>query len=659
MMDVGTRVDLGTMMEQPIEGALKGAAPHTNGGANDRSVPERSTDEFADLALQLDNLLEQVRSYRKRFAAEIKEAHSGLQESAENLVDYLAIRQFDLRNLQESLAQWGLSSLGRTEAHVTETIQAVAGVLHQLAGDRQDALRPIDFVRSRSHIEEHALALFGQRPDGRGVRIMVTLPSEAADDYRSVRDLIAAGTDVVRINCAHDDEATWRRMVDHVRYAQAETDRHCRILMDLAGAKLRTGSLEPGPEVLKAKPQRDKLGQVTAPARVWLAPEGLRPPADIPVDIAPPVAVDWLDGVRLGDDIRLKDARSKKRSLKVVERWGAGVVAEITETAYLITGTELKLKPGDGRKVAKSTTEVGRLPAVEIPLVLRRGETLILHAADVPGTPGVRAHDGKPASPARIACTLPDVFPSLRVGEPVKFNDGKIEGRIKAVSSDEIEIEITLAAAEGTKLRADKGINFPESDLNSRALTPKDLKDLDFIVRHADVVGLSFAENVETLTMLQKELAERRAADIGVVLKIETQRGFRRLPALLLAAMKSYPVGVMIARGDLAVECGWERTAEVQEEILWLCEAAHVPVVWATQVLEGMTKKGIPSRAEITDAAMAERAECVMLNKGPYIVRAIHMLDDVLKRMAGHQTKKTALLRSLTISDLLEKGAGR
>ena len=101
------------------------------------------------------------------------------------------------------------------------------------------------------------------------------------------------------------------------------------------------------------------------------------------------------------------------------------------------------------------------------------------------------------------------------------------------------------------------------------------------------------------------------------MLKIETQAAFNRLPMLLLAAMRHPPVAVMVARGDLGVEVGFERLSEVQEEILWLCEAAHVPVIWATQVLESLAKGGMPSRAEVTDAAMGSRAECVMLNKGP------------------------------------------
>lgn len=117
--------------------------------------------------------------------------------------------------------------------------------------------------------------------------------------------------------------------------------------------------------------------------------------------------------------------------------------------------------------------------------------------------------------------------------------------------------------------------------------------------------------------------------------------------------MRSPAAGIMIARGDLAIECGWERMAEVQEEILWICEAAHMPVIWATQVLENLAKNGLPSRAEITDAAMGERAECVMLNKGPYIVDAVRVLDDILQRMENHQSKKRSMLRHLRLADRL------
>ena len=122
------------------------------------------------------------------------------------------------------------------------------------------------------------------------------------------------------------------------------------------------------------------------------------------------------------------------------------------------------------------------------------------------------------------------------------------------------------------------------------------------------------------------------------------------LPNLLLEALRYFPVGIMIARGDLAAEIGFERLAEVQQEILWFAEAAHLPVIWATQVLENLARTGIPSRAEVTDASMSVQAECVMLNKGPFVADACHTLDLILRRMEAHQFKKLSLYRPLEIS---------
>jgi pyruvate kinase len=169
-----------------------------------------------------------------------------------------------------------------------------------------------------------------------------------------------------------------------------------------------------------------------------------------------------------------------------------------------------------------------------------------------------------------------------------------------------------------------------------------------FAVAHADMVGLSFVSTRDDVRVVANALARNGGAQLGLILKIETRAGFDALPDLLTEALlRDAPCGVMIARGDLAIEVGWERLAEVQEEILWLCEAAHVPVIWATQVLDTLAHTGIASRAEITDAASGARAECVMLNKGPMIVAAIATLDDILARMATHRHKKTSLLRRL------------
>jgi pyruvate kinase len=159
--------------------------------------------------------------------------------------------------------------------------------------------------------------------------------------------------------------------------------------------------------------------------------------------------------------------------------------------------------------------------------------------------------------------------------------------------------------------------------------------DLDVVCRHADMVGFSFVETVKDMDCLLSALDKRNAGHLSIVAKIETHRAVRKLPELLLGTMGRQPLGIMIARGDLALELGSVRLAEIQEEMLWLCEAAHVPVIWATQVLETLAKKGGRSLPEITDAAMGVRAECVMLNKGPYILQALRALNNVLIRMGA------------------------
>ena len=195
-------------------------------------------------------------------------------------------------------------------------------------------------------------------------------------------------------------------------------------------------------------------------------------------------------------------------------------------------------------------------------------------------------------------------------------------------------------------VKADKGINLPKSKLSVSGLTSKDITDLEFVAQHADSVNFSFVNSAEDVNHLY-EILEEKDSSAGVILKIETQEAFANLPSILLAAMKRFPVGVMIARGDLAIETGWKNFASIQLEIMRICAACHVPDVWATQVLENLAKKGTPSRSEITDAAMAQSAECVMLNKGVYINKAVRMLDRILRRMQRFQRKNQVMLPRL------------
>ena len=187
------------------------------------------------------------------------------------------------------------------------------------------------------------------------------------------------------------------------------------------------------------------------------------------------------------------------------------------------------------------------------------------------------------------------------------------------------------------------------------SLTAEDRIALAFVAKHADAVSLSFVRRPEDIHALHAELDRLKRPAIAVVLKIETRAGFENLPRLLLEGLRRPPLAVMIARGDLAVEVGFERLAELQEEILWMCEAAHVPAIWATQVLDTLARTGVPSRAEITDAAASVAAECVMLNKGPFIDEAVRVLSDILGRMEKHHYKKRSLFRKLQVSTFTER----
>ena len=526
------------------------------------------------------------------------------------------------------------------ERNVLGAVRAVQRAIDALTGaataDPEALAR--DLRSTDSSAETHRRDMLGPSPEGRDVSIMVTLPTEAAENAELVAEMIAAGMNVARVNCAHDDADTWERMISNVRTAAKEANAECRVIMDLAGPKLRTGALKPGPGVIHIRPKRDPKGRVIAPRRVRLIPDDMLQRGTKAAVI--PVPAECIDLARADDEIRFRDSRGKKRRLRVAEKDDKGIILESFQGAYIATGAKLTLlRTGVGEKLKY---RVGELPPVERPLLLRVGDTLIIHADNRPGEPAREDADGNVIEPAHIACQQPEVFEYLSPGETISLNDGKISGVIIAVDERQVEVEITKAKPTGSRLRGQRGMNFPHSDIELPGLTAADKTNLEFVARHADAVSLSFVRKPGDVKLLHAELDRLGADKLGLVVKVETKKGFKSLPDVILYAMRRYPIGVMIARGDLAVECDWTRLAEFQKQILWICDAARVPVIWATQVLENEAKKGLPSRAEITDAAESQHANCVMLNKGPHILATIRTLDSILRRMQKLRRSKTA-----------------
>lgn len=580
----------------------------------------------------------------------VNQARENYRQSARNLLHYISLRQNDIRAIQDDLALLGLSRLGQAESHVMGSLNAVLTTLHALAG--HPVLRPQAKQQMRAGkalLIDHTQELLGDPSPERIPHIMVTLPSEAASDPQLVETLITEGMDVARINCAHDDADAWLAMIRNIRQAQGRTGRTCRIYADLAGPKLRTGAIEPVGRMVEFKARRDALGHVIDPARIWLTPSDQPETPLARAEISLPLDRAFIDLIHGEDVLDVEDLRGVWRHLRIVERYGQSWLAQCHQHAYVQEGASCTLYRGEQR-VAQSRIE--QLPEVVLPLLLKTGDTLMLTASHTIGQAAEFDEAGNLVKPACIPCMLDAVFQAAQPGQPIWFDDGKIGGRIIANTGEALEIEITHTSPQGSKLRPGKGINLPETDLPIPALTEKDHANLDVLAPHIDIVGLSFVRSPQDLLDLHAALEERHANHLGTVLKIETRQGFEQLPLIMLTAMRLPPVGIMVARGDLAVEVGFERLAEVQEEILWLAEAAHLPVIWATQVLDTLVKRGLPSRAEISDAAKGIRAECVMLNKGPYVADALRFLSGVLRRMSEHQAKHRPMLRRLSVCDL-------
>ena len=462
----------------------------------------------------------------KRWEPHIKRL--AFRPAALNMAHYLTLRKQDIRPLQAALTPWGLSSLGRSEARVLASLDAVLLSLAALTERTELALPPrprlASFTLGERLLARNTRRLFGDAPQGRETHIMVTLPEIAATDAAFVQALIARGMSCARINCAHGTHAEWQAMVGNVRAAAVKLGRGCRVLMDLGGPRARTAAVF---------------------------------------------------------------ARDERRLLA--------------------------------------------------------GDTLLLRRE--PPDPHA------PEYPFQAQCLPAEIFPQLVVGTALSIDEGRVGARVEAVGRAGIVARVTRTPPGGVKLKPDKGLNFPGTALGIPALTDKDKNDLDVVVANADLIGYSFVQNESDIHALWRELEPRLArahrAVPGLILKIETEQAVHNVPGLIVAAAGRAPVGIMIARGDLAVEVGFQRLAELQEELLWLAEAAYTPVVWATQVLDSFVRKGRPSRAEISDVVMAQRAECVMLNKGDFLPEALEIVDDVFRRMQGHQHKKTSRLRAL------------
>ncbi len=591
---------------------------------------------------QIDEILAILNEQEKNNEHLINATCESYRKSARNLVHYCALRTVDLRATQKRLKNLGMSRLANSGSHVKASLLLTRQILESLTGQNTEVevKSGLSIKNSKKLLTHHTKELLGYRSKDRRVRIMVTQPTEAANNYSMVFDMVKNGMNCARINCAHDDTEVWLKIINNLNKASEALGRKITITMDLAGPKIRTGAIVPGPKVRKFSPERDDSGNVVSPALIVMVDKITEEsePNMIPVESS------WRNQLSVGDRMHVNDSRGKERILKVIKTLEDQVWVNCYDTSYLGTGAELVSERVDLERV-----KIGDLSSIEQSILLRVNDHITVCKEDILGKPALFDEDGNVLEQAYISCTEVKVFDRVKEGDAILFDDGKIEGVIVACNPTSFDVRITRAKVQGARLKAEKGINLPTADLGISGLTEKDKTDLQFIAQHADVVNFSFVNSKEDVEELLQEFEKLGVKDkLSIILKIETRKAFDNLEEILLTAMKTHFIGVMIARGDLAVETGWNNIGWVQKEILALCDAAHVPVVWATQVLENLAKKGLPSRSEITDATTSLKAECVMLNKGAYINDAIKLLDTILRDMESHEEKNEAMLPKKT-----------
>lgn len=250
------------------------------------------------------------------------------------------------------------------------------------------------------------------------------------------------------------------------------------------------------------------------------------------------------------------------------------------------------------------------------PIELREGEPLVVATGDFRGRPG------------RVSTGYAELARSVRAGDRLLLDDGRLELRVEG--SDGVEIHTRVV--NGGWLAENKGINAPQVALPTGALTDKDASDLKFgLALGVDLVALSFVQSAGDLTSARAMAAACGVSDIPLIAKLERPEAIERLDEIL-----DHADAVMVARGDLGLEVPFERVPRVQKDILRRAKARGVPAIVATQVLESMREEPRPTRAEVSDAAGAVDmgAGAIMLTgetaAGKYPVKAVEALAAII-----------------------------
>lgn len=575
-----------------------------------------------DLASRIQSLYEQL-VIEVEHAVEQYPVHHR-EKSRNNLLAYHALQKHSINDLEMLLKECGLSSIRESQSHLFFTLQKILENLgvHPIKPPPLSAISPSG-ARLISRLRAN-LAL-GKINGSRNTRIMVTLDSRMLGQPSMIDNLLANGMEIARINCAHDDPEIWASFIKMVRESERRLNIPCKIYMDLGGPKVRLGAFHKEKKPLKIHvpavsfgKRMELSGYIDLYAQESKVMKGM---ASQDTFVLTVTNKDIFKKMQKGDNILFRDLKSRSRTLKIVEILSDSRVKVMLDKTSLID-ENVVFQHKEGK------FSIHSINSSPVDIKVKKGDILRLYLDN-----SRLGHAATEHEPAGVPVTLAKAFRNVIPNDRIFIDDGKISGTVHHVQKDFIDIKIHFPAIGYVKVKERKGINLPDSllELNVPAITEKDIEDLPFIAEHADMIGISFVHRPNDLIKLRKELDKLAANKMTVITKIETKSAFQHLARIMMEGLNFHRFAVMIARGDLVIETGPEQLSQIQDEILAMCTAAHIPVILATGILDRLTKNGIPARSEITDASYGGQADAVLLNKGPYIIQSVKLLDLLLQ----------------------------
>ncbi|KAK8957647.1 hypothetical protein KSP39_PZI001003 [Platanthera zijinensis] len=270
----------------------------------------------------------------------------------------------------------------------------------------------------KKQVEVNSIALFSECMDKRTGQVMVTVGREAVKNEILINNILKAGANIIRINCAHDDSTVWSEIIRNVKHNSQLLEKPCRILMDLSGSKLRTCLLKTDSSLVKLSPKKDYDGNMVFLTQVWMCCDGSNPPRDFS-----PISVIWIqkrffNKLKIGDYVNFIDARGRKWFLKVLKRFPFapnGFIVDCLQTAYIKAGTEFSVK---GKK-SNSFGQVVKVLANKKFVRLKVGDLLTIfknfssHIHELGSTT---------LGTTKITCSSNQFFESVKHGEPLSWN---------------------------------------------------------------------------------------------------------------------------------------------------------------------------------------------------------------------------------------------